>query len=254
MKEKRINRLNEIKKSRFPISTFIIIFLILLFMSGVHSGILVLINKIGIPNKVQVPLPILYWAIVAIGICLFINYRVKKTYEEPLQMLAKATAQVANGDFSVYVTPLHTQEHLDYLDVMLTDFNKMVAELGSIETLKTDFFSNVSHEIKTPIAVIQNNAELLHRMKITKEQRMEYTENILSATKRLTNLITNMLKLNKLEKQTINPKTEDYDLCEQLRECALQFEDVWEKKDIEFEVDIEEHSMIQADPGLLELV
>lgn len=254
MKEGRINRLNEIRKSRFPISTFVIIFFVLLFMSGLHSGLLVLINKIGIPSGIQAPFPILYWALVAIGLCVFINYRIKRTYEDPLQMLADATAKVANGDFSVYVPPLHTQEHLDYMDVMFLDFNKMVAELGSIETLKTDFFSNVSHEIKTPIAVIQNNAELLHRKNVTEDQRLEYTDTILSATRRLTNLITNMLKLNKLEKQTIQSKPEVYNLCEQLRECVLQFEDIWEKKDIEVEVDIEENSMIQADQGLLELV
>ena len=63
-----------------------------------------------------------------------------------------------------------------------------------------------------------------------------------------------MLKLNKLEKQTIQPAPEKYDLCRQLCECALQFEDVWENKEIEFEADIEERRMIMADPGLLELV
>ncbi|MGN1187099.1 MAG: sensor histidine kinase, partial [Lachnospiraceae bacterium] len=135
-----------------------------------------------------------------------------------------------------------------------TDFNKMVEELGSIETLKTDFFSNVSHEIKTPLAVIQNNAELLRLEGLTEEERLEYTETILHATKRLSNLITNMLKLNKLEKQAITPAPQQYDLCAQLCECALQFEDAWERKNVEFEADIEERAMIEADEGLLALV
>lgn len=89
----------------------------------------------------------------------------KRTYEEPLYKMAEATRKVANGDFSVYVPTFHTMEKRDYLDVMILDFNKMVEELGSIETLKTDFVSNVSHEMKTPLSIIKNYAELLQRMR-----------------------------------------------------------------------------------------
>ena len=139
-------------------------------------------------------------------------------------------------------------------DVLFADFNKMVEALGSIETLKTDFFSNVSHEIKTPLAVIQNHAYLLQKNGISEETRLEYAQAILQATKRLSSLITNMLKLNKLEKQSILPMPEEYNLCEQLCDCALQFEEIWEQKNIEFVVEMEDARNICADEGLLELV
>ena len=80
---------------------------------------------------------------------------IRRTYEKPMHMLMEAAERVADGDFSVYVPALHTADKLDYLDIMIMDFNKMVEELGSIETLKTDFVSNVSHEMKTPIAIIK---------------------------------------------------------------------------------------------------
>ena len=171
-----------------------------------------------------------------------------------MQELAAATRKVAEGDFSVYVPPMHTADQLDYLDVMILDFNKMVAELGSIETLKTDFFSNVSHEIKTPLAVIQNTAQLLRSENLSDAQRAEYAETIERYARRLSDLIANILKLNKLEKQAIQPKPEPYDLCAQLAECALLFEQRWEEKGIEFEAALEDQTVIQADASLLELV
>ena len=242
------------KQSVFPFSLFGVLFLVLLLMSGIHQGFLVLASRQKWNGLVQIIIPVIYWVLIALGLTAYTRWRIKKSYEEPMQMLARATAQVADGDFSVYVPPLHTADKLDYIDIMFIDFNKMVEELGSIETLKTDFFSNVSHEIKTSLAIIQNYAELLNREDLSAEKRMEYTENILQATQRLSGLITNMLKLNKLEKQAIQPQPQPFDVCAQLCECALQFEELWEKKEIELEVDMDERVIISADEQLLELV
>lgn len=242
------------RQSMLNLSLFVVFFFAVLLMSGIHQGFLVLTTELGLNNTIQLFVPIIYWAVVALGLTAYTHWRISKVYDEPMKIMADATAKVADGDFSVFIPSQHTKNKLDYLDVMFQDFNKMVEELGSIETLKVDFFSNVSHEIKTPIAVIQNHAYLLQNKDLTEEERKDYIDTILQATKKLSNLITNMLKLNKLEKQAIRPVPQSYDLCAQLCEVALQFEDMWEQKDIEFIADIEERVHIIADEGLMDLV
>lgn len=241
-------------KSLFPPYIFFVYLLVLLVMSGVHTGLLTLMEQLGWNDTVQIVLPIVYWSIIAAGLTVFTRWRIQKTYDVPVQRLADAARQVAEGDFSIYVPTMHTAENKDYLDRMIDDFNKMVAELGSMETLKTDFFANVSHEFKTPLAGIQNNAMLLQRKNISEEERQECADAIVESTRRLSDLISNMLKLNKLEKQTLVPKAEPYDLCEQLCECVIQFDDLMEKKNIEFEADLEDQAVIAADQDLMELV
>lgn len=242
------------KKSLFPASIFLVFLVALLLLSGIHTGLLVLMETLGWSHAVQTIIPIAYWSVIAIALAFFTRWRVQLTYDVPMQRLAEATKAVANGDFSVYIPPMHTIENIDYLDTMILDFNKMVAELGSIETLKTDFFANVSHEIKTPLAIIQSNAALLQKKGLTEEEREEYTQTIMQTTRRLSDLISNMLKLNKLEKQSILPAPKPYDLCAQLYECILSFEELMDEKDIQLEVDIEEKAVIAADASLLELV
>lgn len=243
-----------IKDNRFPPSIFFVSLGVLLLMSGIHTGLIIGINTLGWSDLAQTIIPILYWSIVAAGLTLFIRGKIRKTYETPMHELADATRKVADGDFSVYIPPLHTADKLDYLDVMLIDFNKMVEELGSIETLKTDFFSNVSHEFKTPISVIYSNAQLLQKEGNLNENQKEYVNNIIHSSKRMSNLIYNMLKLNKLEKQAIAPVAEVYDVCAQLCECAVQFEDQWEEKQIEFEADLQDCAYVCADAELMTLV
>ena len=252
MKEEKNSR--RVRESLFPASLFAIYLGVLFLMSGIHTGLIVFINKRAMPELIQTLIPMVYWGMVAVGLTLFTRSKIRSTYEEPLHKMAEATSRVAGGDFSVYVPTIHTQDQWDYLDVMIVDFNRMVEELGSIETLKTDFVSNVSHEMKTPIAIIKNYAELLQMGNLTEEQKTEYAQNIEAAAGRLSSLISNILKLNKLENQRITPEVEAYDVCRQLCDFILQFEDAWEEKEIELETDMDESAMVEADESLLELV
>lgn len=242
------------KKSLFPVSLFFVLWAALLLMSGVHVGLVLLVNRMGLSSVGQTVIPLLYWLGMAFVITAFTRYQMVRTYDEPMKRLAEATEKVARGDFSVYLPTQHTADKLDYLDLMFQDFNKMVAELGSIETMKTDFVSNVSHEIKTPLAVISNDAQLLKSGRLSETEREECLDGILSNVRRLSDLVMNILKLNKLENQVIKPMVQPYDLCAQLSECVLLYEDVWEKKNIELEFETEDRAIVNADREMMEIV
>jgi Signal transduction histidine kinase len=252
MKKKSSNR--HMRARHFPITIFILTLLALIILTTVQNYILGSHIDYTSITPGSVVVIVLYWVLISVAFTLFTSKQIIKSYDEPMKRLAKATKEVASGDFSVYVRPTRTVEKMDYLDVMIMDFNKMVAELGSIETLKTEFFSNVSHEIKTPLSVVQNYAEMMLRDNLTDEQRKEYAASIIGATKKLSGLITNILKLNRLEQQKIQPIPERYDLCAQLGECALQFEEIWEEKEINFDAELEDCATIVADESLMELV
>lgn len=243
-----------VKKTRFPLSVFWVCLGFITGVAALNMWAIVGMNSLGVSPIAQTHLMLLFLILMALLMTLYIRKRMEKTYEEPLKRISEPTRKVAKGDFSVYIPTTNTMEHLDYLDLMILDLNRMIEELGSIETLKTDFFSNVSHEIKTPLAVIQSNVELMEQPGRTEQEYHECAKNLHQATRRLSNLISNMLKLNKLEKQAIQPAPERYNLCRQLCDCSLQFETVWEEKEIEFDAELEDTAYIEADEGLLELV
>ena len=127
----------------------------------------------------------------------------------------------------------------------------MAEELGSVETLRTDFIANVSHEMKTPLAVMQNYGTLLQSPNLSEEKRIEYAKGVTDGSHRMADMMTNILKLNRLENQQIYPEVSEFDLGEHLCECLLQYENVWEKANIEIETDIAENVKVKADAELL---
>lgn len=184
----------------------------------------------------------------------FDYFRRKQMVERPVKRILEATEKIMQGDFTIRIEPVKEFSGETGFNEIIKAINKMTAELAGTETLRTDFIANVSHELKTPLAVMGNYATMLQKPGISEEDRIEYAKAISHSSRRLAALITNILKLNKLENQQFFPQLDEYDLGEQLCENLLQFEDIWEKKELNIETDIEDDVRIRSDAELLSLV
>ena len=180
--------------------------------------------------------------------------RRRQMVDRPVKQILEATEKIMQGDFTIRIEPVKEFAGETGFNEIITAINKMTAELAGTETLRTDFIANVSHELKTPLAVMGNYATMLQKPGICEEDRIEYAKAISHSSRRLAALITNILKLNKLENQQIFPQMDEYDLGEQLCESLLQFEDAWEQKQLNIETDMQEAVRIRSDPELLSLV
>lgn len=187
--------------------------------------------------------------LLAVLFGLFWRYAIGK----PLRKIAKAARRVAEGDFSVQIEAAKRNGRKNEIDILIEDFNKMTRELAGNEMLKNDFIANVSHEIKAPLSIIQSYTKALRDGCVAIEQQEQYMDTIIAASKNLNSMITNILKLNKLENQQIFSAPGTYQLGEQLRRCALSYMEHWQEKDIAFEIDVEDVAVCY-DASLLELV
>lgn len=191
--------------------------------------------------------------LIAVIFTLVDHIRRKISVDRPVKIITDATEKFMKGDFSVRISPMQGAGSEGFNQIIIA-INSMAQELSGIETLRTDFVSNVSHEMKTPLSVMQNYGTLLQGAELSQEKRIEYAKGVTDASRRMADMMTNILKLNRLENQQIFPKMEVFDLGEQLCECLLQYESVWEKANIEIETDIAEDVKVKADAELLSLV
>jgi len=168
---------------------------------------------------------------------LFLYYRMRVIIGS-IEKIDKATQKVAKGDFRV-TTELDKRVRISELESLYTNFNHMVRELGTIETLRDNFIADVSHEFKTPIAAIDGYATLLQDESLSGEERQRYIESILYNSRRLTNLTGNILMISKLDNGSIKVDRKKYRLDEQLRRVVLTFEEEWTKKNLNLDIDLD---------------
>ncbi len=180
--------------------------------------------------------------------------RRKLVIDRPVKKITDAAEKIMQGDFSVRIPMPRAYAADDKFGDIIECFNKMAQELSGTETLRTDFIANVSHELKTPLAVMQNYSTMLQQPGLSEEKRQEYAKAISDASRRLASLITNILKLNKLENQQITPAMSVYDLGEQLCECLLAFEDMWESKRLDIETELDDGILVRSDAEMMTLV
>lgn len=171
----------------------------------------------------------------------------------PINWLIDQMNRLAGGDFQAQV---HFKKPISMIPAFVQveeSFNKMARELGNTEMLRRDFINNFSHEFKTPIVSIAGFAKLLQRADLEEAQRREYIDAIVEESARLSSMATNVLKLTKVENQTILTGVTEYNLSEQLRSAVLLLENDWAAKHIELDMEFPE-VVIRANQELMKEV
>lgn len=172
---------------------------------------------------------------------------------KPIEDVTNAATQIAHGDFSVRVPLSDNAARVEELKALTENFNTMAAELEGMDYMRRDFMSNVSHELKTPIAAIAGFTELLQSPGLTDAERAEYADLAREQALRLSTLCENMLNMTRLSNQEIVVHNETIRVDEQIRKVAITLLEKWQDRDVEFDLDLPEFS-VETDPGLLEQV
>ena len=233
----------------FLLVAFIITCCTMLFLSVLRETL----NITFTDENISTAAIITFWNVALLSLIFTVidAIRRKITVEQPVKQIEEAAKKIVQGDFSVRIKTHSKFSTDDTFNQLIECFNKMADELSSVETLRKDFIANVSHELKTPLSVMQNYGTLLQAPDLSDEKRIEYAKGVTDGSRRMADMMTNILKLNRLENQQIYPQTTEFDLGEQLCECLLQYENIWEKNNIEIHTDIAENVTVKADAELL---
>lgn len=194
-----------------------------------------LVNHFNLWRFVSFPLTSLHFlillALISIVFGSLISMFALHRVLNPITELSRAMQKVAKGDYTVRLgTPVPNLK--DEMYDLSSNFNQMVQELNSTQTLHSDFISNVSHEFKTPLAAISGYATLLQDDTLSEEERNEYINIIIQSTKELTRMTGNVLSLSRLENQSIISEKVSFRVDEQIRQCILRMEPLWSVRDI----------------------
>ncbi|MFR9207065.1 MAG: ATP-binding protein [Lachnospiraceae bacterium] len=159
-----------------------------------------------------------------------------KSIVQPIIEINEATKEIAQGNFDIHLDHEYLEDEFEQLT---KNFNIMAKELKSNEYLRKNFISNVSHEFKTPVAIISGYVKLIDQPDTTQKERAEYCSIIENECEKC-KLSANILSLSRLDNQSIPDSKDTFCLDEQIRQSIIYLEPKWGKKNIDFSIDTDE--------------
>ena len=167
----------------------------------------------------------------------------------PLNEMAEAARKFGRGEFDVRVTSY--EGRCDEISTLAEAFNTMANSLAKVESQRSEFIANVSHELKTPMTTISGFAEGILDGTIPPEREKESLQIVVSETRRLSRLVRRMLDLARLNALTENTVTaqEQFDLTEVVSQVIISLESKITGRNLDVDVQMpDEKLMVWGDP------
>lgn len=234
----------------------IFVFVILLLAIAITALGLWLLTEAGViiaDGEIKLGRIILFMSLISLIIGSAITFFSSRIPLKPVNDIINHTNRLAAGDFKTRLEFGNIISSHPAAKELTASFNAMAEELENTEMLRNDFINAFSHEFKTPIVSITGLASLLESGNLTEEQRGQYAHAIKEESARLSSMATNILQLTKVENQTILTDVSEFNLSEQIRSAVLLLEEKWASKEIDLQIDLDEH-MIEANEELLKQV
>ena len=235
------------KSSLFLFFTSSIVLLVLsLYVTFVAILFLLFTFDLLSPDKPFFSLPFLATITFSSIFGIILSIYITKIIYRPINQMTSSFKKISKGNFNIKI---QEDSMFDEINELYTNFNTMTSELSTIETLRNDFVVSVSHELKTPLTTIEGYATLLQDNELDQETKMVYTEKIIQTTRELSKLTGNILALSKLEHQELITDIKTFHLDEQIKQVLINLEPNWSKKNIEFDLDLDE-TLYSTNEGL----
>lgn len=189
--------------------------------------------------------------LLSLGIAIAIGNFTANRIARPLLRLCDASRAIAEGDLDQDVEVNNIEE----LDVLAQSFNQMSDQLQKADRLKTDFLSNISHELKTPLVSILGFTKVIDKkfddvvtpLKEVEDKKVQKSirqikENlgiVTSESQRLTAIITNVLDITNLEADKVVWNMQPLDIGDLVKESVTNFQQRFQDKGLSMSVEVE---------------
>ena len=162
-------------------------------------------------------------------------YYISQRITTPVKKMNSAVKEFAKGNFQKRVEYVSDDE----MGELAMNFNDMADSLENLENMRSSFVANVSHELRTPMTTISGFIEGILDGTIAEEERDKYLEIVLSETKRLSRLVSDLLKIARMESGEETLHKREFDINELVRLVLIKFERAIDEKHLDVQLEFE---------------
>lgn len=240
---------NEKREQRFSLTILLgaVVFVVLVVALTLAGALLYILVRTGIfdalssDGEINLVELLLIMCATSLIIGFAITVLLGKFPLKPINKLVNGMNSLASGNFDTRLEFKGALATNGTFSEIAESFNKMAEDLQNTELLRGDFINNFSHEFKTPIVSISGFAEMLESAELSDAEREQYIHAIKEESRRLASMATNVLELTKVENQSILTDLSRFNVSEQIRSCFLLLEGKWSLKNIDFNMEFDEH-------------